>query len=94
MKTAIFATYDEALTACQRIDAAVGYPKTEQDIGPPVLTERWAEPMELQDGTWAVAMLDEHRTAAKVTAAALKERTIVRKPIADVAVLEVVSEAK
>ena len=67
MKYAIFATEDEALTACQRIDASLGYPRMEQgEIGPPVVTERWAVPIELADGTYAVPMLDEHAKIARV----------------------------
>lgn len=77
MKYAIFATEDEALKVCQRIDASLGYPKIEQgEQGPPVLTERWATPIEMADGTWAVPMLPEHRAAAKVAAKNLVDRDL------------------
>lgn len=67
MKCAIFATEDEALKVCQRIDTSLGYPRTEQgEIGPPVVTERWALPIEMADGTYAVPMLDEHAKIARV----------------------------
>lgn len=74
MKYATFATEAEALAACQRIDASLGYPRTEQgEQGPPVLTERWATPIEMADGTWAVPMLETHLKAAKVTKSALSK---------------------
>lgn len=86
MKYATFATEAEALTACQRIDASLGYPKIEQgEQGPPVLTERWATPIELDDGTWAVPMLEKHLAAARLTKAALSRDAVsiasARKPV-------------
>lgn len=77
MKSAAFATREEAEAAIALIDKSLGYPKLEQgEIGPPALTERWATPIELQDGTWAVPMLPEHRAAAKVAAKNLVERDL------------------
>lgn len=77
MKSAAFATLQDAQKAIADIDKSLGYPKLEQgEIGPPALTERWATPIELQDGTWAVPMLPEHRAAAKVAAKNLVERDL------------------
>ncbi len=86
MRYHVFKTEAEALSACQRIDASLGYPRMEQgERGPPVLTERWATPIEMADGTWAVPMLEKHLDAARVTKAALsKDATAIaasRKPI-------------
>lgn len=77
MKSVAFATLEDAQKAIADIDKSLGYPKLEQgEIGPPALTERWATPIELKDGTWAVPMLPEHRAAAKVAAKNLVDRDL------------------
>lgn len=77
MKSVAFATLEDAQKAIADIDKSLGYPRMEQgEIGPPALTERWATPIELKDGTWAVPMLPEHRAAAKVAAKNLVDRDL------------------
>jgi hypothetical protein len=99
MKYATFATEAEALAACQRIDASLGYPRMEQgEQGPPVLTERWATPIEMADGTWAVPMLEQHLTAARLTKAALSRDAAAiataRKPVAEYAEVKPIGDVK
>lgn len=53
---------------CSAIDQALGYPRTEQgEQGPPVLTERWATPLALIDGSFFVPCGDVEATAAKLS---------------------------
>jgi hypothetical protein len=62
------ASKSAAHDVCNAIDAALGYPKIEQEIGPPVLTERWTVPIELADGSWFVQCDSEKASKAKKTA--------------------------
>ncbi len=53
-------TEAEAIAACRAIDAAIGYPRIDLDQeGREVMTERYALPIPLVDGRFAIPVTDE-----------------------------------
>lgn len=69
----------DAFATCARIDAHLGYPRTDLDqLGREVRTERYAEPMPLTDGRWLVPVSAEIAQACDLTVTDLDPTTLPR----------------
>lgn len=84
MMFTVAATENEALGICATIDSALGYPRIDLDqLGREVLTERYALPIALADGTWIIPMDPETAALCELDTVDLDPTTITRAPVED-----------